>query len=315
MIKILKEAKRIISQFFETEYWYRFRSLTPLWYDDEDQKYYKCSSLNKARDIITSTWEGENDILNTMILKIDQMFWSLKKYGIEKNYYIYGNDVIKYGTKEDKKFLINESLKQTFKDNHRIYVFGGNIDLENLGVKRCTFFLNYSDSILSLICTYKKEETVENILVERWKVENDDFGTLTSTTDLNHSAFPAVTKNYKITPHLKSTLLDDIVLSQLGASINYDFPINEVYRLSKGLREHAIGNFIKCRDLLHLRHLIKNILKIDDLNPKYNTWQKVKDEEKQQKIEECSKLFKSDRKKAYRRLTDFMAEKGLNWWD
>lgn len=316
MFKPFTEIKRIISQHFEINYWYKKRKINSLWYDEDDKKWYKSSHLTRARDITASTWEGEDDILNMMLLRVDHMFWNLKKYGIEKNYYIYGNDVIKYGTKEDKRFLINEALKETFKTESRVYVFDGNIDLGKLGITRCMFFLNYNKNTLVLTCTYKKDKTVENIVIEKWKVNDEDFGAIALNVDLSYSSsFQNIKNMYNIVPHLESTFLDDIILSQLEASISYSFPIPEVHKLSKKLREHAIGNFVKCKDLLHLRHLIKNILKINDLNPVYNTWQNVKDTEKQQKIEECAKLFKNDRKQACRRLADFIAEKALNWWD
>lgn len=316
MFKPFTEIKRIFSQHFEINYWYKKRKINSLWYDEDDKKWYKSSQLNKAKDITVSTWEGENDILNMMLLKVDHMFWNLKRYSVEKNYYIYGNDVIKYGTKEDKRFLINKALSETFKTESKVYVFDGSIDLKKSGVVRCMFFLNYNKNTLTLTCSYKKDKTLENIIIEKWKVEDDNFGDVALNIDLSYTpSFQNVKNMYNIITHLESTLLDDIILSQLEASISYSFPINEVHKLSKKLREYAIGNFVKCKDLLYLRRLIKNILKINDLNPSYNTWQNAKDTEKQQKIEECAKLFKNDRKQAYRRLADFMAEKALNWWD
>ncbi len=36
---LFSETKRIISQFFETEYWYRFRRLQNDWYDKESEKF------------------------------------------------------------------------------------------------------------------------------------------------------------------------------------------------------------------------------------------------------------------------------------
>ena len=74
---IFKEIKRIISQFIETEYWYRFRKFPGFWYDDEENIYSPLKETIPARNWLTCTWDGENDILNIMQLKIEHMFWNL----------------------------------------------------------------------------------------------------------------------------------------------------------------------------------------------------------------------------------------------
>lgn len=319
---ILKDIKRIISQFFETEYWYRFRSLTSLWYDDEDQKYYKCSSLNKARDIITSTWEGENDILNIMILKIDQMFWSLKKYGVEKNYYIYENDIFKHRTEEDKKIILTGALKETLTNDKKIWLFSGETPKSVNG--KCDFYIKY-DNVNFEIVVYcniykngkqKKYEVGKEIVLQEYEMsDTDNVGDfVVSKLDSIFYAINVFVEAENMPP-IEITNLGEYLITKLDTYLYYGFPMKDVCRLSKELRQQAVGNFVKCKDLLHLRRLIKNILKIDDLNPKYNTWQNYKGEEKKKKLKECNELYMSDRKEAYRRMADFMAEKGLRWWD
>ena len=85
---IFKEIKRIISQFIETEYWYRFRRLPSYWYDDEENIYSPLKEKIPARDWLTRTWGGENDILDIMRLKIEHMFWNLKKHGAQAYFYL-----------------------------------------------------------------------------------------------------------------------------------------------------------------------------------------------------------------------------------
>ena len=85
---IFKEIKRIISQFIETEYWYRFRRLPSYWYDDEENIYSPLKEKIPARDWLTRTWDGENDILDIMRLKIEHMFWNLKKHGAQAYFYL-----------------------------------------------------------------------------------------------------------------------------------------------------------------------------------------------------------------------------------
>ena len=74
--KLFRKIKRVISQFIETEYWYRFRQLPSFWYDDKQNIYSPLNEKIPARDWLTRTWDGENDILDIMRLKIEHMFWN-----------------------------------------------------------------------------------------------------------------------------------------------------------------------------------------------------------------------------------------------
>lgn len=64
-MKLFSELKRITSQFFETEYFYRFRKL---------------NKHVRAASFLNSTWEGDQDLLNILLLKIEHMFYNNKKF-------------------------------------------------------------------------------------------------------------------------------------------------------------------------------------------------------------------------------------------
>ena len=55
---IFRKIKRIISQFIETEYWYRFRKLPSYWYDDEQNIYSPLKEKILARDWQSKLWIG-----------------------------------------------------------------------------------------------------------------------------------------------------------------------------------------------------------------------------------------------------------------
>ena len=86
--KLFRKIKRIISQFIETEFWYRFRRLPSYWYDDEQNNYSPLKEKIPARVWLTRTWDGENDILNMMRVKVEHMFWNLKRYGNQAYFYL-----------------------------------------------------------------------------------------------------------------------------------------------------------------------------------------------------------------------------------
>ena len=96
-----RKIKRIVSQFFETEWWYRWRKWDYYWFDDDVNKYVKNGKC-KAGDYLTSTWDGEGDILMMMRLKIEHQFYNLKHHGNQLDFYLDSYNINKFGTDEDK---------------------------------------------------------------------------------------------------------------------------------------------------------------------------------------------------------------------
>lgn len=167
-MKIFRNIKRIISQYLETEYWYRFRKLNRLWYNEDDNKWHnvdKRSYPYKARDILTSTWEGEHDLWCSMLLKLEHMFWNLKEYGNEANYYFYQSDIEKYGNNKDKEILAKKIIKSALFDehkffkSHKLYIGSGQVD-KNIS----------ADGKLSIYLCYYKDTRYLTLEVETAKV-------------------------------------------------------------------------------------------------------------------------------------------------
>lgn len=74
-----------------------------------------------------------------------------------------------------------------------------------------------------------------------------------------------------------------------------NFEIAEIPNFEKNLKEHAVGNFIKFKQFLHLRRLVKNLLSaLDNLNS-----------------EESGRK----RQDLYKQIFNFMSKNGMNWWD
>lgn len=116
--KTVRKIKRIISQFIETEYWYRFRRLPSFWYDDKQNIYSPLNEKIPARDWLTRTWDGENDILDIMRLKIEHMFWNLKEHGNQAYFYLdSGNLKSQYREAvpdSDRKWAIDQIFNKYF---------------------------------------------------------------------------------------------------------------------------------------------------------------------------------------------------------
>lgn len=312
---IFRELERVISQAFERHYWYNSRKIHPMWYDKDENKWQESRSI-RAKKITTCTWNGEEDVLEIMLLKIDHMFHNLRKNSIEKQYYIFGQDIIKYGTYEDKMLIVRGAVNETFKDKKKVWLMLGH-NVKEVS-KTAQFYLQYDDvkNTIILSCDYDKKSDI----IREWKVSDRcDLGI--TVTYFISALYKRVLQEYieqndiELNDGVRD--IDTDILAHLDTSgFYYSFPMKDVCRLSSTLKKHAMGAFIKCKDLLHLRRLVKNVMRIDDLDDRYSTWKDLYDgEEKSRKIEECNTLFMNDRKEAYRKIADFMAEKGLNWWD
>lgn len=77
---IFRELKRIISQWVETEYWYRFRK--------------RHGEHDRNVSILNDTWNGHNTLLQWQILKVEHMYHNLHKYGCEAMRYVDSPDFL-----------------------------------------------------------------------------------------------------------------------------------------------------------------------------------------------------------------------------
>lgn len=133
-----------IKRYFEIKYWYWWRDTTRMWFNDETNKWEKGSKMT-AKDTIRCWWGAEADLLDIMLLKIDHMYYKIKKDGHHLwqylDSYIFNEDYI---TPSDKEWALKKSLKTlmdpklakndyrvtVIKDKHvtKLYRWIGNIE-------------------------------------------------------------------------------------------------------------------------------------------------------------------------------------------
>ncbi len=323
-----------IARHFETRYWYYSRKITTLYFDEDSKKFKNSFPKEKAKDILRSYWNGEADLWRTMLLKLENMFWFLHKNGVTLNYYFYEDDIEKYASDEDKIFISEKVINQTVAKGEKLWLFNGSVakDISESGLVH--FYLVYKDdSDLILTCTSDVEIPTKSIPkgkklyeIKTFKDENGkiqfeekvspqyktkteenaiDFGKVESgnlaqkiLSDVS-AQFDEKIKSYlKSHPEIKVNENDLLPLKKLILK-NCDkcggFEIAEIPNFSKTLKEHARGNFIKCKELLHLRHLIKKLLSaMDDFH---------------------SEESEQERRDLYKKIFEFMSENGAKWWD
>lgn len=331
MSNIFKEIKRHISQWIETEYWYRFRKIWYSWFDDygEDATYKYKWKVSRAGFHLACTWEGEKDILDMMRLKIEHMFWNLKNYGNVAYCYLRSKTILEIGTSQDKiiaaqrivakydfdyKTKENDwysnfheewwtdmeckvhSPKPTRKYKYHSYVNKIPIGIDN-GIKYFLVHTNYFDG-------YGWSGG--------WSIESED-------RKGENFYFPSC---YRFSDIQKLLDEKDIKINLVEGLLNLEHTINlvpseDLGKLSPELRKHVEGERQILVDLLTLRRYVKKLENLEDTDNKYyNMWKDIEDaDEQRKKMKEAEDLFLSDRKNLYNQIFGLMVEKGMGWWD
>ena len=108
-MKFIREAKRVVSQFFETEYWYRWRN----------KKHYFVNGYGKTRKEtewngfnLADTWDGECSMFKYFDMKLTHMLYNLRRWHDESTSYIDGGAAAAYGTDEDRRKILFEAVCQ-----------------------------------------------------------------------------------------------------------------------------------------------------------------------------------------------------------
>ena len=291
ILKPFRNLKRIISQFFETEYWYRFRKVPYCYFDDfgGDATYKYIWKNNRARDILTCTWDGEGDILQMMLLKIEHQYHNLKHYGIQADFYFDSHNIVEHGTREDRLWAFNKIIE----DNK----------FENVKSKDRKYnFHMIDDKIISFALEGKKELVLEYdpecMGGYYWYIAEKGKEEIQIISDRNH---------------IEDWIINDVIYNEHTVHVKFE----EYKNLSDELKPYVRGNRRTLTQLLHLRHLIKKLYALEDTNDEYmNMWQNEEDEDKRQVLlKQSMEKFMEDRKRLYHEIAEFMAENGRGWWD
>lgn len=180
MAKILKpfrELKRIVSQWVETEYWYRFRKIPHYYFNDETQKYELSKYDNTARDIITCTWNGDSDILQIALLKTEHMFHNLKKHSYHQYFYVNAYRFFEEGTIDSDRTIFAKQVLDTREKNPEQYKYDWSFNRKEF----------YSDKELRETVTKKDHKHKKYVGFENsWWIGNEEVDNSISDSGLIH---------------------------------------------------------------------------------------------------------------------------------
>ena len=175
--KPFHELKRVISQFFETEYWYRFRKTPHYYLNDDTQKYEPSKYDKRARDTLTCTWNGDSDILQMALLKTEHMFYNLKKCSYHQYFYVDSFRFFEDGATDSDRALFARQVLDNYEKSPKKYEYCWNFN-------RKEFF---SDRKLSKTVSKKTRKYNKYVGFENsWWIGNEDVDKSISDSELVH---------------------------------------------------------------------------------------------------------------------------------
>lgn len=335
------EVVRIISQFFETEYFYRLRKITYHdWFEGEHIK-----STARALEHLNNTWDGDIAILNILDDKIFHMYVNLRKYGSTLKRYIHGEDMLKNGTKTEKAWGFYRSL-----DKEYSFDLTTDVQAKN-GIKREVQMFYVTDSpteenvsyyFAKVKDTYKLEDEVDEFYsiakctstprgetrtAYVWDSGSDDFVAKEEPLYKKHYEF---LENLEKPGSLKAII--DYFKNKLSIKITekdlYIEVINnaiEVYpedylHLSDKMKGYICGRIKSLHTLWQFRRMLDTLYKMSDEDEpyasEYNEALKEPDLEKRKELaEQAWNHFKKDRKEYAHKVADFWCDNSGSWWD
>lgn len=356
-MRLLRDIKRTVSQLFEREYWYSFRRLPSYWLDDDGK--WKEGRKHRALDVTNSTWNGDYDMLEAMLLKVDHMFWNLHKHSVEKDYYFFASDILKYGNESDKDFIVKKILKNIVENpGAKVWLYNAKCSKDISENGELSFYLQYDKESrafdLVLVTQMRMSEAEEkaynkkhrtyklengNIVkaedVERYKTKlqsylnvwqhepdekPEDFAFETVLNEIGNSVSEYFAKMDIEKPDgLDEVSYKELLLKRIDTNIasSVDFKISDMSKLSAELKEHAVGSFVKCKNILHIRHLLKKAIRYCDDSDAYGKdWVNIQDDdERERKMLELRDAFYAARKRAFVDLAEYLSDVGMNLWD
>lgn len=305
------EAKRVISQFFETEYWYRFRK--------------RLGDYDRNVSTLNDTWNGHNTLLKWQIMKIEHMYINLRKYGCEAMCYVDSPDFLDNCEAPDMFYAL-KYVQDRAKETSELQWYGGKY-YYTYDKESSKPWMIFDKKVVDVIPANKIPKNKRF-----YRVDFDDDGNFKGHTPCDKEVYENIQIASFDTWEEMSTWInnckdepdvDNFDRNAIMYANSIHFETTELHNLSPRLRNVVRGQRRKLHDLYEYRKLLKQL---DTLDYTYSEpwhsrsddiWKKYKDDDKK-RIEEYEKLWKEF--KAYRRslldkIADLWNERADFWWD
>lgn len=329
----IKNFKRALDEIYQIFKFFILKKGYSFWYDKDEKKYLKLKYI--SRHLMARCWEGEEDILNVMQLKVEQMFYNLKKYGMQCNLYIDDNSYIKSIVDSFNIRNKNCKIKEFVLIDKKVTEYFHNFDSNPYPMKRDVVFINeklLENGIDNISLSLKKDKEhklkcLRNTLslrsgkykdglpkkfflsVVRIPIDKDKYVYYYSF--YNQRELLPQEDEEDIECHLstyKPEKLSNLRVTLCNLKIenfwdivekfcSLDFTVEDYKYMTEDFKKYLRGLRINLKEILSLRRKIRDLSELSSLD-----FADIKEYDKK-------------RKNLYMEITNLMIEKGENWWD
>lgn len=303
-------------------YFYCWRKIQTAWYDEEGNKFE--ISTERAGNILKRTWNGDIDILNIMLLKIDHMIWNLMHYSYHQDLYILLCDFLENATDADKAFVFQKIMTEYISPDYKS-CYNFKLHRECFTDKKCTKFVKkpHGKYIYKNFTNYT---TLCNQHDKTYYIKHDVHYNGTGYEVDQSVVFILNNDQEFLLAELPTNFTLEDVQKVIGCRFNVfesmlsyeqvvSFTVEDLPKLSSSVKEKLCGNRVTIKQLFKLRRLVKRLACLDSVDDKYfNIWKDVKDSQ-EEKMKEAQALYLQDRKRLYSQIFELMDAKGEYWWD
>lgn len=306
-MKMFNEIKRVISQFFETEWFYRWRKIEHHSWGTGNHTVY----TERALSHLNNTWDGDISLINILNDKIFHMYINLRKYGDTTPRYLTIGDVFAYGSYDDKYWFLFKALDECIVEESKIKINNK----------------NFIQSI-QRICIGENHDTEMDYYLAKKTLINKKTRETSVTYSIQEQSYKDLIIFNEKPTHLSA--IRDTAETELGIKIKMDDLFNYIHTvnvvpedykiISDKLKECIIGRIPSLHSLWEFRKMINKLSNMDEYDEPYNMeFEKAMSEndslKKKELYHKAREHFINDKKKYARKIADFWCEKSESWWD
>ena len=307
-MKLFSEIARIIDQFLETEYFFRFRK--------------EKNSYQRNLWALNDTWSGGLSMLGFMEIKCRQMYHSLRKYSYHTSRMIDGYALLDKSISYDEKlpFIRRSILEFLGSDSNKYFI--GNITDKNSESNIGSYYL-IKDLDKVRIRYYIEKAVVGKTtkIIANWETleteEKQDYKEETvKTSDLIEANPDSI-----IEAVIKFCNNKEIDIAKAFLSFEaFEIKPDEYIKLSDKLKSLVRGTTISLHEIWTFRKLLRKYMDLSDDSDCYKEkWSEVyaikDDKERSKAFEKLYNEYKKDKYNAGMEAMKYFIEHQENWID
>lgn len=307
-MKIFKKIRRIIFQYFETEFWYRWRTVSKP----------NAEIKRKAFENLNDTWNGDFSILNIIDDKVTHMLHNLRKYGNCAKLYILPSDIAEHGIEKDIQFAWNKALED--EKDPKLYLGSISVNKQESDSEYRRFYLE-KENDWNIVSYDEEEIPFEKIPKNKRMRTFIGYKNGEILTDWAkeykqiHKTYIAKIKNiydyHAIQISLNNSNISlNILKDGFFAISTLHLEPEEIKLISKDLYSYAQGLRPTLKQLWEFRRKIRKLRDLDDTDF-YDLDKNYSKEEYQ----EIYKKFETYKKEMVYEIADYWIKYASGWWD